>query len=364
MSLVYYAYAISFATLIGAIIGPMIGAISDIKNKRKPLFLITVLLGSLGCLFLGFINNWILFLVIYVVVRVLFSASLVVNDAMLVDITSYERMDTVSSNGYAWGHIGSVIPFLISLSVILGRDFIGISMSTALIISFTITAFWWLLLSFPLYKVYIQKSYSTKLTRNPFKDLKNTFSEIIKNRKIFLFLIAFFFYIDGVYTIIDLATKFGDTLGLDSNGLLIALLVTQIVAFPSSIIMGRLKSLFKVPTLIKISIIGYFFITLVAIFMSNIVHFFILAILVGLLQGGIQALSRSYFVKIIPKDKSGEYFGIYDICGKGAAFLGTLTFGVVSNITGRSSIGIASISIFFIIGFILFNIADKQKENQ
>ena len=362
LSLSYYSLAISVATFIGAFIGPIIGALTDIKGRRKKMFIFTVGLGAIGCFILGFISNWLLFLILYVVVRVLFSASLVVNDAMLVDVTTDERMDAVSSNGYAWGYIGSVIPFLLSLGVILGRKVLSLEMSTALIIAFTITAIWWFVMSLPLYKAYEQKSYVSKITRNPFSDVIKTLKEILKDKKIFLFLLAFFFYIDGVYTIIDLATKFGDTLGLSSDGLLAALLVTQIVAFPASITMGKLAGKYKVSTLIKISIIGYFFIALVALFMSNITHFFVLAIMVGLFQGGIQALSRSYFIKIIPKDKSGEYFGIYDICGKGAAFLGTTTFALVSGITKNSKLGIFAISLFFVVGFILFTVANREVE--
>lgn len=364
LSLSYYAYAISIATLIGALLGPIIGAISDRKGIRNKLFMGIVLVAASSCFILGFMTNWLYFLILYVIVRVLFSASLVVNDAMLVDVTTDERMDTVSSNGYAWGYIGSVIPFILSLGIILGKSTLGLSMSTALIIAFTITAVWWIGCSIPLFKSYKQKSYAKDIKKNPFADLISTLKSIKADKKVLLFLLAFFFYIDGVYTIIDLATKFGDSLGLDSNGLLAALLVTQFVAFPASIFMGQLAKKHKVSSLIKISILGYLLVTLVAIFMKNITHFFILAILVGLFQGGIQALSRSYFVRIIPKDKSGEYFGIYDICGKGASFLGTITFGLVTQITDNSSIGIATISIFFIVGLVLFNMADKEVEIQ
>lgn len=358
-SLSYYAFSISIATLIAAFIGPIVGALSDIKGYRKKVFITIVSIGTIGCFALGFINSWIIFLLIFIVIRVCFSSSLVVNDAMLVDVTTEDRYDIVSSIGYAFGYIGSVIPFTISLGIILGRKFIGISMSTALILAFTLTAIWWFTCSLPLYKSYEHKTYSNNMVKNPFKNIINTIREISNQKKIFIFLLAYFFYIDGVYTIIDLAAKFGDSLGLDSNGLLASLLVTNIVAFPASIIMGRLSKKVGISALLKISIFAYVIITIVAMLMNSIVHFFILAILVGLFQGGIQAFSRSYFIKIIPSEKSGEYFGIYDICGKSASFLGTTTFAVVTQLTQNQSIGIGAISTFFFIGFVLFNYAEK-----
>ena len=169
-----------------------------------------------------------------------------------------------------------------------------------------------------------------------------------------LFLLAYFFYIDGVYTIIDMATAYGTALGLNTTGLLLALLVTQIVAFPSAIAFGRLSEKYSSDRLIMICIAAYTGVVLFAMFMSSQIHFWILAVCVGLFQGGVQALSRSHFAKIIPAEKSGEYFGLLDICGKGASFVGTTLVGVVSQATGKQNMGIGVLIFVFLIGIVLF----------
>ena len=181
----------------------------------------------------------------------------------------------------------------------------------------------------------------------------------MKEKKILLFLLAFFFYIDGVYTIIDMATAYGQALGLDSTGLLLALLVTQIVAFPCALIFGRLAKKFHSSHLIRVCIFAYFCIALYAVKLDSQLGFWVLAVLVGMFQGAIQALSRSYFAKIIPSDKSGEYFGILDICGKGASFFGTFLVSFISQISGNANTGVGSLAVMFLIGFLLFGKADK-----
>jgi len=180
-----------------------------------------------------------------------------------------------------------------------------------------------------------------------------------KEKKAFLFLLAFFFYIDGVYTIIDMATAYGSALGLDSTGLLLALLVTQIVAFPFAILFGRLAKKHPTEKLISICIMAYFGIAVFAVFLQSQWQFWTLAVMVGMFQGGIQALSRSYFTRIIPAEQSGEYFGLLDICGKGAAFLGTTIVSTVTKLTNNMSLGVGMIAVLFIIGFILFRMAAK-----
>ncbi|MGN0598858.1 MAG: MFS transporter [Oscillospiraceae bacterium] len=363
--LAYWGYAASIATLIVAVLGPVLGKASDRKKRRKPLFLISIIIGAAGCALLGFTSHWLVFLIIFVIAKSGHSMSLIFYDSMLSDITSEERMDNVSAQGYAWGYIGSCIPFVISLAVILGADYIGISMTAAMTISFIISALWWLLVSMPLIKSYRQPYEDTSSKGNVLAELKATMHDIVSNKKILLFLAAYFFYIDGVYTIIEMATAYGSALGLDSTGLLLALLATQIIAFPSSVIIGRLSEKYPVKNLIMICIGAYFVIAVFAVFMSSQLHFWILAAAVGMFQGGIQALSRSYYAKIIPPEKSGGYFGILDICGKGASFMGTLVISAVSQLTGNVNAGVGAISIFFIIGLILFMLqirAEQQVE--
>lgn len=355
--LAYWGYAASAATLCVAFLGPVIGTITDFKGFKKPIFFVSVLAGSTLCFMMGFISHWLMFLIFFIIAKAVYSSSIIFYDSMLGDITTEERLDSVSSSGYAWGYIGSCIPFVLSLAVILGGKQIGISGSLAMTIAFTITAVWWFVFSLPLLKTYKQNHYIEN-TKNAiaesFKRLGNTLKNATKHKKIFLFLISFFFYIDGVYTIIDLATAYGTALGLSSTSLLLALLLTQIVAFPAALTFGRLAQKFDTTRLILLCIFAYLGIAIFAIFLNTQAEFWILAVCVGLFQGGIQALSRSYFTKIIPAEQSGEYFGLMDICGKGAAFLGTASVSLVSQITGSISAGVGSIAIFFVLGIFFF----------
>lgn len=355
--LAYWGYAASAATLVVAILGPICGSLADTKGFKKIIFIVSLAVGAIGCVSLGFAKHWLVFLVIYVIAKAGYSGSLIFYDSMLSDVTTQERMDDVSSQGYAWGYIGSCIPFVVSLVVVLGAGKFGLSMEMAMGIAFVIVAVWWVALTIPLLKTYHQKHYVERqkyAVRQSFVRLGRTFKNIRKEKKAFLFLLAFFFYIDGVYTIIDMATAYGSALGLDSTGLLLALLATQIVAFPFAIIFGRLAGKYKAETLITVCIVAYFGIAVFAMFLASQWQFWILAVLVGMFQGGIQALSRSYFTKIIPASQSGEYFGLLDICGKGASFVGTIIVSAVSQISGNVNLGVGMIAILFLIGMILF----------
>lgn len=362
--LAYWGYAASLATLVVAFMGPVCGSLADTKGYKKPIFVISLIVGAAGCISLGFAKNWLVFLVIYLIAKVGYSGSLIFYDSMLPDVTGEERMDRVSSLGYAFGYIGSCIPFVLSLVVVLGAGAIGITMEMAMGIAFLITAGWWVLMTIPLLKTYRQKHYVEKrkgAVKESFARIGRTFLNVKKEKKVFLFLLAFFFYIDGVYTIIDMATAYGSALGLDSTGLLLALLVTQIVAFPFAILFGRLAQKYRAEKLIMVCIAAYFGIAVFAVFLTNQVQFWILAIFVGMFQGGIQALSRSYFTKIIPANQSGEFFGLMDICGKGAAFMGTAIVSAVSQMTGSMNAGVGMIAVLFVIGFLIFRCAVKAE---
>ena len=352
--LAYWGYATSVATLIVALIGPVLGTMADAKNLKKPIFTISMMVGVLGCAALSFPVPWIVFLSIFVIAKVGFSASLIFYDSMLSDVTAPDRMAEVSSQGYAWGYIGSCIPFVISLGIVLGNEALGISMTVAMGISFFLNAAWWLLLTLPLLRHYKQVHYSPKRehpVRDAFGTLYHTFREIKTQKHIFLFLLAFFFFIDGVYTIIDMATAFGSAL---------ALLLTQVVAFPFALIFGKAAKKYRNDTLIKICIVAYTAIALFAIQLDQVWEFWMLAGCVGMFQGGIQALSRSYFAKIIPPEKAGEYFGLFDICGKGASFMGTAMVGLFTQLTGSTNWGISILAVIFIVGLVLFHYAAKQ----
>lgn len=356
--LAYWGYAASISTVIVAILGPTMGTVADTRNYKKPLFVFFMMIGVIGCAALSVPTSWIVFLVVFVIAKVGYNASLIFYDSMLVDVTTPERMDKVSSHGYAWGYIGSCIPFIISLVFVLMYESIGITMNTAMMLAFLINAAWWVLMTLPLLKNYRQKNFAAP-PEHPIKDsfirLGHTLRDIKKEKKIFLYLLAFFFFIDGVYTIIEMATAYGSALGLDTTGLLLALLVTQIVAFPCALIFSKFSRRYETTKLIKVCIAAYTLIALFAIQLDKQWEFWFLAVMVGMFQGAIQALARSYFAKIIPAEKSGEYFGIYDICGKGASFMGTTLVGIVAQITNVANAGVAIIAVMFVIGFVLFN---------
>jgi len=365
-STAFYSYAISISTIIVALLGPFLGTVADNKGFKKPLFTFFMMMGVIGCASLSIPKIWIVFLVVFVIAKVGFSASLIFYDSMLIDVSTDERMDNVSSQGYAWGYIGSCIPFMVSLLLVMFSTKIGISTSLAMTLAFLLNAIWWLVVTLPLLKNYKQNYYVEK-TKTPVKDsvkrLEKIWSELRNNRKVLIFLIAFFFYIDGVYTIIEMATSYGKDVGITDNSMLFALLLTQIVAFPCAIIFGRLSRKIESDKLIKVCIIAYFFIAVFALQLDTAWKFWMLAVLVAVFQGAIQALSRSYFAKLIPKDKASEYFGIFDIFGKGASFVGTTLMGISTQIFDSSKAGIVVISVMFVIGYFVFQMQyTKRKE--
>ncbi|PIE98796.1 MAG: MFS transporter [Treponema sp.] len=362
----FWGYAASISTIIVMLLGPIAGAIADGKNMKKKVFLITLLVGTIATVLFSLPVSYITFLVILVSAKVAYQTSLVVYDSMIIDITTNDRMDTVSSIGYALGYILSCIPFIASIALIFFGEKIGISTNLSMIIAFIINAVWWFAFSVPLLKTYKQINFTKEQSGfiTTFSSLWHSLKEIAHSKKILLFLIAFFFYIDGVYTIINMAIAYGKSVGLDDAGLLLALLVTQIIAFPSVIIFARLAEKFRTSVLIKICIVAYFFITLYAVQLDKLFEFWVLAITVGMFQGAVQALSRSYFGKIIPQSKSGKYFAVYDICGKGATFLGALILSAIAQITKNQSLGTLALPVMFIIGIIFFIMADKIKPTQ
>ncbi|MDY2557741.1 MAG: MFS transporter, partial [Candidatus Faecousia sp.] len=281
----YWGIATSIATLLVAFIGPICGTLADYKGFKKPLFTLCVMLGVLGCAALGAAHSWLSFLVIFVIAKVGFNSSLIFYDAMLPEVTDDKRMDNVSATGYALGYIGSVIPFIVCLVLVLFAGSFGISTGTAMAIAFLITAGWWVLLTLPLLKRYRQVSF-VEPEAHPFVDsfrrLGTTLGKVKQEKHIFLYLLAFFFFIDGVYTIISMATTYGQSLGLDSTGLLLALLVTQIVAFPFSILFGRLSAKYDTGLLIKVCIIAYTCVVMFAVFMVSQWQFWLLAVMVGM----------------------------------------------------------------------------------
>ncbi len=362
----YWGFATAIVTICVAILSPIFGTLSDFKGYKRPVFMFFAVMGVIGCAALGIPMPWLVFLIVFVITKIFYSGSLVFYDAMLVDMASPARTDIVSSKGYAWGYIGSCIPFIISILIV---NFSPLETAVSMPIATVVNAVWWLGFTIPLMKNYRQIHFvprTAHAVRDNFKRLFSVFSKksAIPNKKgIIIFLIAFFLYIDGVYTVIDMATTFGTAIFPDDGNrntqLVLALLLTQFIAFPAAILMGKLADRVRIELLILISIVAYTGIALFAVFMDAIWQFWLLACAVGLFQGGVQALSRSYFAKIIPPDQSGCLFGILDIFGKGASFLGTLLSSIIMNTTGSANYAAIPIACLLAAGVAVFLFAAK-----
>lgn len=364
----YWGYTNAFASTIIAILSPIMGGMADYRGLKKKFFTIFSMMGILFTALLSFVpyGNWMMLMFTFVISMIGFSLGNVFYDSFITDICEEEKMDKVSSWGYALGYIGSTIPFILCMLLVMlsQKNIIAISSVTAARISFIITAAWWFIFTLPMLRNVEQihgKKYEKIEIKKIFKRVINSFKKVKSNKKAFLFLCAYFFYIDGVDTIIRMATSFGTALGISSTSLLIILLLTQFIAFPFAIIYGKLSDRLGAKKMILFGIATYIGISIFAFFLENVTQFWILAILVGTAQGGIQALSRSYFAKIVPKENSNEFFGFYNIFGKFAAIMGPFMVGVITQITGEVKNGVLSLVVLFLIGGYLMIKADKIK---
>ena len=354
-----WGYTISLSTMVVSLLAPILGTIADYKGNKKKFFKFFFTIGVLFTTLLAFIpeNNPILLLFCYGFTLVGFSGTNIFYDAFLVDVSSKERMDKVSSYGFALGYIGSTIPFMISIVIVLlsQKNILHISLPMACKLTFLITSIWWLIFTIPLLKN-VNQIYYVEPESNPvqksFKRLFLTLKEIKNHKNIFLFLFAYFFYIDGVDTIIGMATSYGTDLGISMIALLIILLLTQFVAFPFTILYGKLSEKLGGKKLLYIGIATYTIICVYGYFIKTAVDFWILAMAVGSAQGGIQAISRSFFGKMVPKEHANEFFGFYNIFGKFAAIIGPLLVAIITQATGQTRNGILSLIILFVLGFI------------
>jgi UMF1 family MFS transporter len=375
-----WAFGSSIATLIVAVLAPFLGAFADFKGMKKKFLLFFIIIGTSFTLMMAFTDNWKWMLVGYIVSYIGFTGANLFYDSFLTDVTTKERMDRISSYGYAMGYIGgSTIAFLISLAVMM---VLGFDNPLGPKIAIIITTVWWALFSIPILIKVKQIHYIDAPKKGviglTLKNVWKTFVSLIKNRGVFLFLLAYFFYIDGVNTVIHMATSYGTTIGLDTIGLIGALLVTQVVAIPCTILFGKLAKRFGAMRMILAAVCMYVLICGVGFYMGYSIEsapasginydnaikfsqllFFLMAILVGTVQGGIQALSRSYFGKLIPPERSNEYFGFFDIFGKFAAVMGTALYGFISLATGSAANGIAGVSVLFIFALAVLILGRK-----
>lgn len=359
-------YFNSLASIIIALISPILGTYADYKGKKKRLFAIFALMGIISTLALALVphGNWQLLIFFFVLSAVGFAGSNVFYDSFLVDTTTDERMDKVSSFGFAFGYIASIIPFGISLAVIY---LVGMSEFLGFQIAFVITALWWFVLTIPILRN-VKQIYGVTPEKhaitNSFRRLGRTLSRIRSHKQIFVFLLAYFLYIDGVDTIIKMVVPYSEQVlggGLDMFMLLGILLIIQIIAFPCAIAYGLLAKKFGTKRMIQVGIITYIIAVFFAATIDNVSQIFVLGALVGSAQGGIQALSRSYYAKIIPKENSNEFFGFYNIFGKFAAIVGPLVMSLVTDITGNARLSIFGILPLFIVGFIITLFLKEEK---
>ncbi|RRD95551.1 MFS transporter [Clostridiales bacterium COT073_COT-073] len=359
----YWGYSNTIATIIVALLAPILGTIADYKGFKKKFFTIFLAIGLLSTAALSLVqeNNYILCLTIYVFSVLGFSGSNLFYDSFLTDATTEDKYDKVSTYGFAFGYIGSCIPFLICIGIIMKAEALGLTTMLATQLSFILTAVWWLVFSFPILKN-VDQQYYVEPEKHPIRSslsrLFNTLKKIHLYRNVVLFLVAYFFYIDGVHTIISMATVYASVIGIDKNTLMIALLAVQVVAFPSAIIFGHVVNKVSAKTLLFIAISVYIIITYIGYLMSTPFHFWLLAILVGTQQGGIQAISRSSFGKLIPKENSAEFFGFFSIFGKFSAALGPMIVGGVGQLTNNTRIGVLSLIPLFILGLFFLSKVD------
>jgi MFS transporter, UMF1 family len=370
-STAYLGYTIAIATFILAMLSPILGTIADYKGLKKRFFIFFFALGLISTATLAFIpsDQWLLLLTFYTLTAIGSSGSNVFYDAFITDVTTEERMNRVSSRGFGLGYIGSTIPFIISIAIIVlaQNEVLPFSTTIASKIAFLITAVWWGVFTIPMLKNVYQRygiEREPKPIVNSFKRLGNTIKEIRKYRALFLFLLAYFFYIDGVGTIITMSTAYGSDLGISSTNLLIILFATQVVAAPFAILYGRLAERFTGKKMLYVGIGVYIIVCIYAYFLKTTLDFWILAMLVATSQGGIQALSRAYFAKLVPKNNANEFFGFYNIFGKFASIMGPLLVAITAQVTGNSASAVFSLVILFIIGIsILFFVPEPKIES-
>lgn len=367
-STAYWGYATSFGTLICAVLAPFLGTLGDFKGMKKKLFTAFMILGVISTFLLAITNSWQGLLLFYILGTLGFSGSCIYYDSFLLDVTDISRMDRVSSVGYGLGYIGgSTIPLIISLVLIQFGSSFGIATIPATKFSFILTAVWWFVFSIPMLRNVRQKHSiepDSNIMSHTVRNMKRTLSMIIQNKSVLFFLIAYFFYIDGVGTIIHMATVFGASCGLESMDMMVILLVVQIVAFPFAILYGKLSGKFGARNMILFGIATYMVVCLLGFNLKEMKDFLMLAVLVGTAQGGIQALSRSFYGKLVPADQASEYFGFFDVFGKFSAVIGPAFFGVVAQLTGVTNYGVLAVMSMFVIGGGIFLLLVPKNVNR
>ncbi|WP_404451642.1 MFS transporter [Virgibacillus necropolis] len=365
----YWGYSQSIAVLIVAILAPFLGAISDYSAAKKKFLRFFAFMGMIASVLLGFVGegDYIFASLLLIIGTIGFSSANIFYDAFLPEIADEDDIDKVSSNGFAFGYIGGGILLAINLLMILKYQWFGIPNATvASQISFVSVGIWWFIFSIPLLKnVKEEKKKPIKRDKSylsiGFTRVTSTFKEIKQYKQLLIFLLAFWMYNDGISTIIKMATIYGRDIGIDKNSLIAALLITQFVGIPFTFLFGWIAKKITAKKALLITLYIYIGIVILGYFMTTALHFYLLAVCVGFVQGGAQSLSRSIFGRMVPADKHGEFFGFYGISSKFAAIFGPFLFALVGQLTGSSRLGIVSLVVFFVIGIILLRFVNVEK---
>ena len=365
----YLGMANSIASMVVAALAPLLGSVADQGSAKKKFLTFFAFLGVImtGGLWMVAQGNWQMAVLFYVIATIGFASGNIFYDALLPGLASEERVDAVSSLGFGLGYLGGGLLFLVNVLMYLKPEIFGIpDGATAIKLSFLSVAVWWAIFTIPLILFVPEpKNYETIDFNNAIRmgwvQLVQTFKEIRNMKVVGTFLLAYWFYIDGVDTIIRMAVDYGMSLNFPGESLIIALLIVQFVAFPAALIYGWLASKISAKTGIMVGITAYSFITLLGYFMTEAWHFYVLAILIGLFMGGIQALSRSLYTRIIPPDKSAEFFGLYNMLGKFASIIGPALMGTIALVTGSARLSILSILLLFILGAFFLNKVDIKE---
>ena len=391
-----WATGTSIATACMAVLAPLFGSLADFRGMKKRLLAIFMLIGVVFTLTMAVFDKWQLMLLGYIVSYIGYAVANLFYDSFLTDVTTPQRMDMVSAKGYAYGYIGgSTIPFVIALLLVTFASRLELSAAMAVKLCVVMASVWWGLFSIPLLKnvkqVHYVEASRDGIMRASFRNLLKTARDIVRIRPLWLFMIAYFFYIDGVNTVIKMSTSYGSTLGLGAVGMVAALMVTQIVAVPCSIGFARLSRRFGARRTLLFGAFVYLAVCVLGFYMGfslenaeraaqlamhdggmnayNAIYeparrfsqklFWVLAFLVGTSQGGMQALSRSQFGRMIPPSRSNEFFGFFDIFGKFAAILGPFLYALSVTLTGRSSFGVLSLVALFVAGVVMLLLTPK-----
>lgn len=351
---------IGVSSFLIALISPTLGAVADLKHNKKFFLLLFMMIGVVACGMLSSVDQgqWLYSVILYGVAMMAFNASNTFYDSLLPYVAEEKELDFVSSMGYALGYLGGGLLFLMNVVMYLKPEIFGFNDGVqAVKFSFLSVSLWWFIFSVPLMinvhepKVHSQIHHTWwGLTKISYRMLKATLKDIFGNKNLFLFMMAFWLYIDGVYTVITMAVDFGISLNFQAKDLIAALLITQFVGFPFTFLFGYIAEKWGCRTPILICLLIYSLVIVFATHMTEPIHFYILAAVIGMAQGGTQALSRSLFSKMIPVEKSGEYFGFMNLVGKFASILGPFIVALTVSMTGRSDLGLLGLLILFFVG--------------